>query len=44
MTFGSEGATSTDPIDETSLIASKIGNHVWPALVVFHTPPAGRPM
>jgi hypothetical protein len=44
MTFGSEGATSTEPIDETSFTESKIGYHVSPALVVFHTPAAGSPM
>ncbi len=42
--FGSEGATSTAPTDETVLMLSKTGNHVVPALVVFHTPPIGRPM
>jgi hypothetical protein len=41
---GFDGATSTDPIDETSLIASNTGYQVSPALVVFQTPPAGRPM
>ena len=42
--LGSDGATSTDPIEETSLMLSKIGYHVVPALVVFQTPPSTMPM
>src|SRR3954466_11117424 len=39
-----DGATSTAPITSASLTLSKIGHQVAPALVVFHTPPAGMPM
>ena len=31
-------------IDDTAVTESKTGYHVSPALVVFHTPPPGRPM
>src|SRR3954471_12874351 len=39
-----DGATSTAPITSASFTLSKIGHQVAPALVVFHTPPAGMPM
>src|ERR1019366_5711323 len=35
---GSDGATSTAPIEEMSWMLSKTGYHVVQALVVFHTP------
>src|SRR6266516_1759155 len=34
ITLGSDGATSTAPMDETLRMESKIGNHVAPALMV----------
>src|ERR1035437_1893995 len=43
MTLGSDGATSIAPTDDASLTASRAGYHVTPALVVFQTPPSGRP-
>jgi hypothetical protein len=43
MMFGSDGATSIAPTDDTSLIASNTGYQVSPALVVFQTPAAGSP-
>src|SRR5688500_12636254 len=38
-TLGSEGATATEPIEETGW-SSKIGDHERPPLVDFHTPRA----
>jgi len=43
MTLGSDGATSSAPTDDASVTPSKIGVQVSPALVVFQTPPSGRP-
>ena len=40
--FGSDAATATLPIDDTACL-SKIGVHVIPPFVVFHTPPAAAP-
>src|SRR6266567_9635587 len=39
---GSDGATAMSPIVETPSL-SKIGSHVVPLLVVFHTPPEAVP-
>src|SRR6266852_8749836 len=39
---GSDGAMAMSPIVET-LSLSKIGSHVVPLLVVFHTPPEALP-
>src|SRR6267378_3837365 len=38
MTFGSEGATAIAPTEPLAC-PSKIGSHVLPVFVVFHTPP-----
>ena len=38
-----DGATSTAPMDDVARTASNTGNHVVPALVVFHSPPPGKP-
>src|ERR1019366_516904 len=43
MTLGSEGATSRAPIEPVGS-RSKIGAHVRPKSVVFHTPPFTAPM
>src|SRR6267378_811791 len=43
MVLPFDGATSTAPITSASLTLSNIGHQVAPALVVFHTPPAGMP-
>jgi hypothetical protein len=43
MTFGSEGAAATHPMDPVGW-SSKIGFQVRPASVVFHTPPLQTPM
>jgi hypothetical protein len=44
MTSGLDGATATAPTEEASFTESKMGYQVSPALVVFQTPPTGRPM
>src|ERR1043166_4861344 len=43
MTSGFDGATASAPTDDASFTESKTGYHVSPALVVFQTPPTGKP-
>ena len=48
MTFGSFGATAIAPTDEISgappfTLKSVMLVQLWPALMVFHTPPLAEP-